>query len=175
MRQRILCASPAAIAGASSVAFGVATVSLVGGWHPAIARIALLVAVAANLGWLWIVALALNETVSPPRRPDSARFRVAVVFVAAYAAVLILAPNAPNRIAGSIWALGVLHLLAMGAALFALLFLAENLRLAETQRGGEAPPMAIPALLSSLGGMLAIQRRVNRVFADLCDRGASSR
>ncbi len=172
MRQRILCASPSAIAGASAIAVFVVLASLLAGSGLEIARVAILVAVEANLAWLWVVTLALNETIPPSQRPASVRFRLVVILTAAYTATFILAPN---LLPDSIWAFATLHLAAMGAFLLALRFLAENLRLAEAQRRQEPLPTATPVLLSSLGGMLAVQRRVNRVFADLCDHGASSR
>ena len=129
---------------------------------------ALYAGVAMVLAWSWMVGGALNERIAAERRPPSAVFRGAVLFCAVYVAVFLAATFGW----GAMW-IGrfpvvflALHLLALLALLKVIRFIGANLSLAEAAAGiAGAPPGRTALALSSVAGIVAVQRRLNRLFA----------
>ncbi len=137
--------------------------------HPALFLAAVYFGVAILLAWCWIVGDALNARISLSRRPPVGRFRLSILFCTGYATHFLLSTiggGAP-QLSESPALFFVLHLMAMGAMVHILYFVGKNLSLAEVDAGADGPvdtSWSTALSLSSIAGIMPVQRRVNRVF-----------
>jgi hypothetical protein len=171
MTELIIHARPRSVAIAAALPFLVGAVALVATPSAAgrslVFPVALYAGVAMVLAWSWVVGGALNERIAAGRRPPIAAFRLAVVFCAVYVALFLTATFA----SGAMWigrvpvVLLALHLLALLAMLKIVRFIGVNLSLAEAAAGmAPAPPGRTALALSSVAGIVAVQKRINRLF-----------
>jgi hypothetical protein len=171
MKDAILHAKPRSLAIAGAVPFAIALCALstrptTGG--PSALLAAVYAGAAMVLLWAWVVGHALNACVDAPRRPSRGAFRVAVVFCAAYSAVFLgaVAGEGAELVVRYPVAAGALHLVALIAMLKVLHFIGANLTLAEDENAATAGSAWTTTLaLFSIGGILPVQKRVNRLFA----------
>ena len=170
MKELILRASPKqlAIVGALPFLIAVATVftqpmTLLG---TALFAGGIYLGVALVLTWCWVVGHALNLRISEERRPPIATFRMATFFVAFYCALfLATAGGGAAMIAQNDYVFAALHLGAIAAMVRVLHFIGVNLSLAEDETCETDPSLWSTILaLFSLGGILPVQERVNRIF-----------
>ncbi len=170
MKRIVVQAKPhmVAIVGALPITLAIASLPFTND-HPALFPAAVYLGVALLLGWYWIVGDALNARISRSRRPPIGRFRLSVLFCSAYITYFLMSTlggGAP-LLTRSPALFFVLHLMAMGAMLHVLYFVGKNLSLAEADIAGAVDTSWSTALgLSSIAGIIPVQRRVNTIFED---------
>lgn len=164
MTEVIVQARPRSVAVAAALPVLVAVAAF---GNRSLFALALLVAISMFYGWCWAVGEALLERTAPAGRRATATFRLAVAFCAVYAAAFVL--NTAGLVAlprGQSPALFAgLHLLAVLATLGIVRFIAGHLAAAEAAANLESRSTARTFLqLSSVAGLLPVQRRLNRLF-----------
>ncbi len=171
MKELVLQAKPRSLAIAGAFPFLVAFATFASqplsrGGHVVFA-LALYLGVTMALLWAWVVGHALNARMAIPQRPARGGFRLAVSFCAAYVAFFLsgwLRGDLPF-VLGSPALFFSLHLVAMLATVKVVHFIGTNLALAEKAEGYDSDS-AWPTtlILFSIGGILPVQKRVNRLF-----------
>lgn len=178
MKHAILHAKPSTLAIAGAAPFAIAMLAFstepLGGVRLILFNAAIFTGVSLVLLWAWIVGHALIARIDDARTPNVTLFRVAIAFCASYAACFLFAtanagfgflPHYPFVAFG-------LHLLATAAMLNILHFIGTNLaRAEETVDLSPGSPWTTTLVLSSIAGILPVQKRINRVF-DASSAGA---
>ncbi len=130
---------------------------------------AMAMGIATVLIWCWVVGTALHRRLARDRRSSATSFHIATLYLACYSAMFLAAAGAgpvPFLLARPALFAG-LHLLAMIAMLKILFFIGNNLERVEgNTTGTEYSSWYDVLMLFSVGGIVAIQGRVNRIFRD---------
>ena len=173
MTKAILRIAPGKLALAAVAPFVVALAGIL--WAPTTAAgraafaTALAMGIAIVLIWCWVVGTALHQRLARDRRSTATSFNIATLYVACYTAVFIASvgggPVAFLLAHPALFA--ALHLLAMVAVLKILFFIGNNLQLAEGNPTCAKGSSWYDVLtLLSVGDIVAIQSRVNRIFCN---------
>ena len=171
MKELVLQAKPRNLAIAGALPFLIAFATFASqplgrGGHVVFA-LSLYLGMTMALLWAWVVGHALNARIARPQRPARGAFRLAGSFCAAYVAFFLtgwLAGDLPFLLGSPALFFG-LHFVAMLATVKVVHFIGSNLALAEKAEGfdsDDAWPTTL--ILFSIGGILPVQKRVNRLF-----------